>query len=611
MEPGGGDRRRVGSREDTASKRGGTEGRCPLGESTYPVATTPNQMDMWEPYLGRRVEICRGFETHRGTVLYIGPVDGKKGTWAGVEWDQPNRGKHNGTYHGHTYFRCRKPGKFGSFLRPEALDFGVTLVQAIRNKYVEGETEKVREMYVHTASEQKVEVQLVGENQVHKIQSNTLELQRVYLNGRKVSSVDEGRVVADSVPNIRELDLSSNLINDWETVNKAGEELRHLTLLDLSDNMLPQNCACLAANNFQNLRVLVLNKCEMEWNTAYEAAHCMPYLEELHLCENELMDVECLPGIDNVFANLKRLNLDDNKIDDWGKVDWLKSLPKLEALQLNGNGLTQVCYTSGFLLLQTLLLANNNISHWSVIDQLNSFPQLTELRTSNNPISSEDNRFEMVSRISKLKLLNGSCITERERKDSEIKYLRKVLEECPSGSIDMLRNDHPRLEELKTQHNIEHHSSTTPALRNESLKHSLYQTTIYCECSRSVCDRVKKNLPGTTTVAKLKMMCERLFKVPLPEQQMHLKDSASPACYVVEEDKTLSMLTTDLVVEIFVSEVSRSSLSEERSASQRARELLESQQLQHVSEELAEAEKERTESHTLAIAGQLPSQRSS
>mmetsp|Transcript_9080 Transcript_9080/g.32222 ORF Transcript_9080/g.32222 Transcript_9080/m.32222 type:complete len:596 (+) Transcript_9080:1-1788(+) len=576
---------------------------------TRASSTHQPHMDGWDTCLGRRAQVRRGEEVDRGTVLYIGPVDGKKGIWAGVEWDRPCRGKHNGTYHGHTYFRCRKPGKYGSFLRPEALDFGVTLLQAIRNKYVEMETERTQEMYVHTVSEKKVHVQLVGENQVKQLQSNTAELQRVYLHGKRVSSVDQDREVAESVPNVKELDLSSNLINDWETVDQLADELRHLTLLDLSNNMLPQNCACLSGEHFQNLSVVVLNKCEIEWNTVYEAAHCMPNLQELHLCENELQDTEFLPNIDHVFSNLRRLNLDDNMIDDWSKLDWLKCLPNLEALQVSGNKLSEIRYTGGFMVLKSLMLARNEITEWNVIDELNMFPQLEELRITNNPISTEDNRFEMVSRISKLKVLNGSCISERERKDSEIKYLRMLLERQSSVSNDALLKDHPRFEELKTVHKIEHQLNTTATLRNESLKQSLYQTTIYCECSRSVCDKVKKNLPGTTTVAKLKMMCERLFKVPQPEQQLQLKDSGSSLYCLAEEDRTLSMLTTEFEIEIFVCEVNRLSMLDEQAATQRARELLESRQLEQVAEEMAEAQKERRESHRLAIRGQPTSQK--
>jgi len=46
------------------------------------------------------------------TVLYSGEVDGTSGSWYGVEWDDPSRGKHSGTHNGNTYFASR----YGPFL---------------------------------------------------------------------------------------------------------------------------------------------------------------------------------------------------------------------------------------------------------------------------------------------------------------------------------------------------------------------------------------------------------------------------------------------------------------------------------------------------------------
>lgn len=52
---------------------------------------------------GRRVESNGYF----GTICYIGEVPPAKGTWLGVDWDDPTRGKHNGTHEGKKYFSTR------------------------------------------------------------------------------------------------------------------------------------------------------------------------------------------------------------------------------------------------------------------------------------------------------------------------------------------------------------------------------------------------------------------------------------------------------------------------------------------------------------------------
>jgi dynactin complex subunit len=70
--------------------------------------------------IGSRVQI---FKDH-ATVRYIGPVIGQEGTWVGVEWDDPSRGKHDGATGGFKYFECESGLSAGSFVRLEKVSFG-------------------------------------------------------------------------------------------------------------------------------------------------------------------------------------------------------------------------------------------------------------------------------------------------------------------------------------------------------------------------------------------------------------------------------------------------------------------------------------------------------
>lgn len=47
------------------------------------------------------------YDGYRGTLKYVGPVGNTKGQWLGIDWDDFNRGKHNGTYEGVEYFQTR------------------------------------------------------------------------------------------------------------------------------------------------------------------------------------------------------------------------------------------------------------------------------------------------------------------------------------------------------------------------------------------------------------------------------------------------------------------------------------------------------------------------
>jgi len=44
---------------------------------------------------------------HFGTIRYIGSISGKQGNWFGIEWDDPSRGRGDGSVDGIRYFTCR------------------------------------------------------------------------------------------------------------------------------------------------------------------------------------------------------------------------------------------------------------------------------------------------------------------------------------------------------------------------------------------------------------------------------------------------------------------------------------------------------------------------
>jgi len=74
--------------------------------------------------VGNRCEVEPGVGgdlKRKGTVMYVGPVDGSSGFWVGVKLDEP-LGKNDGSLKGKRYFDC--PDKYGSFVRPEKVTVG-------------------------------------------------------------------------------------------------------------------------------------------------------------------------------------------------------------------------------------------------------------------------------------------------------------------------------------------------------------------------------------------------------------------------------------------------------------------------------------------------------
>ena len=76
---------------------------------------------------------------HRATLRYLGELDGQQGEWAGLEWDDAARGKHDGVAGGRRYFATRGGAPSASFVRLpkllESADGGCSLLEALRERY--------------------------------------------------------------------------------------------------------------------------------------------------------------------------------------------------------------------------------------------------------------------------------------------------------------------------------------------------------------------------------------------------------------------------------------------------------------------------------------------
>ena len=58
--------------------------------------------------------------------IFSGSVEGTKGDWIGIDWDDSNRGKHDGSHKGNKYFST-KTETSGSFVRATKISAGKLL----------------------------------------------------------------------------------------------------------------------------------------------------------------------------------------------------------------------------------------------------------------------------------------------------------------------------------------------------------------------------------------------------------------------------------------------------------------------------------------------------
>ncbi|CAK9186880.1 unnamed protein product [Ilex paraguariensis] len=182
--------------------------------------------------IGQRIHSV-GDTRRIGTVKYIGPVEGYSGTWVGIDWDNED-GKHDGSINGVFYFQA-KSSKSASFVRPHNLSSGISLLKALEIRYRTTSTkEEEDEMYVLSASNKRVAVQLLGKDKIQDKLSRFEELTSVSLSYLGVSCSGVSGQISMYVPvaikfglllnhkcraDLKELDLTGNLLSDWKSMN--------------------------------------------------------------------------------------------------------------------------------------------------------------------------------------------------------------------------------------------------------------------------------------------------------------------------------------------------------------------------------------------------------
>uniref|UniRef100_A0A2K5YA57 Tubulin-specific chaperone E n=1 Tax=Mandrillus leucophaeus TaxID=9568 RepID=A0A2K5YA57_MANLE len=483
--------------------------------------------------IGRRVEV----NGEHATVRFAGVVPSVAGPWLGVEWDNPERGKHDGSHEGTVYFKCRHPTG-GSFIRPNKVNFGTDFLTAIKNRYVlEDGPEEDRKEQIVTLGNKPVET--VGFDSLMKQQSQLSKLQEVSLRNCAVSCAGEKGGVAEACPNIRRVDLSKNLLSSWDEVIHIADQLRHLEVLNLS------------ISEAERLR--------LPPDDVLRCAAWCPGLEELYLESNNIVISE---RPTDVLQTVKLLDLSSNQLIDENQLYLIAQLPRLEQLILSDVGISSIhfpdagigCKTSMFPSLQYLVVNDNQISQWSFFNELDKLPSLRALSCLRNPLTKEDKeanttRQLIIASIGQLKTLNKCEILPKERRTAELDYRKAFGNEWKQAgghqdpdknrlSEEFLRA-HPRYQflclkygapedwELKTQQPF--------MLKNQLL-------TLKIKYPDQLDQKVlEKQLPGSMTIQKVKGWLSRLLKVPVSDLLLSYESPKEPGIEIKLENDLQSL----------------------------------------------------------------------
>ncbi|XP_036133346.1 tubulin-specific chaperone E [Molossus molossus] len=500
--------------------------------------------------IGRRVAV----NGERATVRFYGTVPPVAGLWLGVEWDNPERGKHDGRHEGTVYFKCSHPTG-GSFIRPSKVSFGVDFLTALRNRYEDGPEECGKKEIVTIG---KKPVETIGFDSVIKKQSQLSELRNISLRNCAVSCAGDKGSIATACPNIRVLNLSQNLLSAWEEVTDIADQLRHLEVLDLSENKLGFAPGPSAPRTFAALKVLVLNGTGVTWAEVLRCAAGWPVLEELYLKSNNITISE-RPA--DVLQMVKLLDLSSNQLIDENQLFLIAYLPRLEQLILRDIGISSLhfpnagigCKTSMFPFLQNLIVDDNQISQWSFMNELDKLQSLRSLSCLRNPLTvgsgAKTNLQFIIAKIGQLQTLNRCEILPEERRGAELDYRKAFGNEWKEagGHQDPHKNRpneeflaaHPRYQflcqkygapedgELKTQQPF--------LLKNQLL-------TLKIKCPNHSDQKVlEKQLPDSMTVQKVKGLLSRLLRVPVSDLLLSYESPKMPGREIELENDQQSL----------------------------------------------------------------------
>ncbi|ODQ79827.1 hypothetical protein BABINDRAFT_166928 [Babjeviella inositovora NRRL Y-12698] len=330
---------------------------------------------------------------HTATVRFVGEIpDWPNVTAYGIEWDDPLRGKNDGSINGIYYFSAANPTS-GSFIKSSnkkiltRTNFQEALDRTYRAPGQVGEDAEIR-------FGTKV-VEKLGFGKLSLIQAHHENLTTVSLNGMQIHSIGD---LSQIVPNAETLDLSYNLFTDLGGVLGSVAGLKNLRTLNLNGNVFGGKGSIEMVPPLSSLSIpsakkslvavlenLFLAATRVSVNHINYTIRTHKSLKHLVLSSNGISD-EQFRSIDFRGSSLESLSLSFNELVH---VDFTHLNPQLASIDLSGNNISQITQLKvpDGCPLDSLDLRGNQISSWAEVDQLPlKFPRLHSLRLNDNPL---------------------------------------------------------------------------------------------------------------------------------------------------------------------------------------------------------------------------------
>ncbi|VDK52485.1 unnamed protein product, partial [Cylicostephanus goldi] len=284
---------------------------------------------------------------HAAVVRYVGSVVDHPGVWVGVEWDDPNRGKHDGMVNGVRYFTTSTP-KGGSLVKIQNVCTGVDILTAIQKRYADDVDENV---FVVSSKP----VELVGMQSTSLKQSNVHRLSHIVLESCGVAKPPPQTCAP--FKRCVSLNLFNNLLQRWDDIHEILKYFPVLRELVLRKNRMELAKEGPAWADVDHLQDLVISDCGLTADSVSNILLYLPSLRSIFAVSNKFANFR----VPNLAGNLTTLDLGSNPIRCFSNISG--NLNRLEKLSVADCGIQTISIGEGqFPNLSTLNIKDNPIS---------------------------------------------------------------------------------------------------------------------------------------------------------------------------------------------------------------------------------------------------------
>lgn len=347
------------------------------------------------------------FNGEKGSVKYRGKLLHKVENakikadeeWLGVEWDDPTKGKHNGTVEGVQYFQASAE-KAGSLVLAKKAEFGQDLLEALVKRYFRDH--EVNEILKHKDDivnylKSKWEKQLEKNAQIGSPVSQVSAEPRVVKKTSEIKPVpaEDGATETKKLPEKKEQEMKEKGDSDDDmfedddgaesSITSNKKESRFDAVEKLQSKIKDRDCytTTQATTEFDEDAIIRtfknrFKKIEFKgFDKIWERIYNMDRIIELCLSEQKVANFGQLGSLNNIVSSLKNLTLENNLLHNWSQILILGSeLRKLETLSVSYNNLRVDSDGYDALELQSY---NESNDVKKIEDAAEIFPTLTKL----------------------------------------------------------------------------------------------------------------------------------------------------------------------------------------------------------------------------------------